>query len=270
MRSNEFIHDAPSTPGEQVHVNHEGCRAGVDTKKRLYIKRTHDGTVVAYCHHCGESGVSRSKYRHISSYSTPKPTSVSHTRDIRLPVDVLKNTSMWPKAAIGWLLKYGISFKEITDYGITFSPRYNRICFPLYMDGVYIGWQGRSLDPDADPPKYLTMVDPKNPNGNVACYIKGGTSDKCVLVEDCVSAIKVCRQVSTVSLLGSHLKDDSIVWIANRWDDVAIWLDNDKPEVLKEQQRLHRLFGMLGKSRLILTPNDPKCYTDMEIREWLK
>lgn len=46
--------------GEQIHVNHKDCTAGSDTKRRLYLRRTSDGTTtLAYCHHCGEKGVLR-------------------------------------------------------------------------------------------------------------------------------------------------------------------------------------------------------------------
>jgi hypothetical protein len=43
--------------GDQVHVNHQLCPAGVDTKKRLYLKQIEDGKILGYCHHCGESGI---------------------------------------------------------------------------------------------------------------------------------------------------------------------------------------------------------------------
>ena len=46
---------APSNNNEQTHVNHVGCPAGEDKKRRLYIKRT-DKALLAFCHHCGEKG----------------------------------------------------------------------------------------------------------------------------------------------------------------------------------------------------------------------
>ena len=50
-----ILANAPSNMNEQVHINHKGCPSGEDTKHRLYIKRNAKG-LVAYCHHCTESG----------------------------------------------------------------------------------------------------------------------------------------------------------------------------------------------------------------------
>lgn len=270
LSPSEFLDDAPDTIGAQVHVNHKGCSAGDDTKKRLYIKRTSDGTVLAYCHHCGLSGVSRSKYRHIHSYrTTTYPHSGVSTSGLRMPVDADRDTTKWPREALAWLIKYGILVKEISDYGIAYSPRYNRVCFPLYMDGVYIGWQGRAVNDVVNPPKYLTFVDSKNPTGNVAVFRQASRTSRVVIVEDCVSAIKVNRTYDSIALLGSHVSDDTVIWIADRYPEVCIWLDNDKPEVLREQTRLNRLFSVLGKSKLVLTNRDPKCYSDAEIKKYV-
>ena len=55
-----ILANAPSNIGQQVSINHAGCSAGNDTKHRLYIKRTDRG-IVAYCHHCSESGFANDK-----------------------------------------------------------------------------------------------------------------------------------------------------------------------------------------------------------------
>src|SRR5271165_6572543 len=44
--------------GEQIHINHEDCSAGIDVKRRLYIKRV-PGGLISYCHHCSGSGFFR-------------------------------------------------------------------------------------------------------------------------------------------------------------------------------------------------------------------
>ena len=74
----EFMEDAPIELGAQVHVNHEGCPEGLDRKKRLYIKRLPDNSVLAYCHHCGSSGYYADKITNIHTknriQATNKPT----------------------------------------------------------------------------------------------------------------------------------------------------------------------------------------------------
>ena len=44
--------------GEEKKFNHPDCKAGVDVKHRLYIKRVVGGRL-AYCHHCNEHGFVR-------------------------------------------------------------------------------------------------------------------------------------------------------------------------------------------------------------------
>ncbi len=51
--------------GETDHINHDGCPAGEDTKGRLYVTKTDNGILLAYCHHCGGKGVVTSKIQNI-------------------------------------------------------------------------------------------------------------------------------------------------------------------------------------------------------------
>ena len=47
--------------GVEYRMNHVGCAAGEDTKKRLYMKLSESGVVMYYCHNCGKSFVTRNK-----------------------------------------------------------------------------------------------------------------------------------------------------------------------------------------------------------------
>ena len=272
LNPSEFMEHAPEEPGGQVHINHEGCSAGVDRKKRLYIKRLPDNSVLAYCHHCSCSGIYRTKITNVhlrkKSHLVPKDP-----KDIRLPIDIVKDTTLWPSTAHGWLIKYGITKDEVKNNGIVYSPSLDRLLFPLYMDGDYIGWQGRRLSDDEEQPKYITMVDRLRPTGNCSQHRQPSGSDNAVIVEDILSAIKVQRQgVDSIALLGSHPTPELINWIASRYKNIFILLDNDKPEVKKQQQRLNSLFKVLveGEVKLVLTDRDPKDYSDNEIKECLK
>jgi hypothetical protein len=216
MNKDEFLPYAPDCVGDQVRVDHDACSAGADTKRRLYIKRLTDGTVLAYCHNCGESGYHRSKIKNIT-YKSRKTSLVLNPKDIRMPQDSIHDTSLWPKEALMWLFKYGITLVEIKERGIAYSPKFGRVCFPLYMHGDYIGWQGRSLDESTNPPKYLTMVDQRRSGGNVALMQSSTASSKneVVLVEDLVSAIKVSRQVDCGCTLGTHPTTEAITGLVN-------------------------------------------------------
>jgi len=267
----EFMEHAPLINGAQVHINHEGCPEGLDRKKRLYIKRLPDNTVLAYCHHCGSSGYYTDKITNIHSKNRIQAIA-KDPKDLRLPIDTEVNQSVWPTTARAWLLKYGITEKEIKNHGIVYSPSVDRLLFPIYMDGNYVGWQGRSFAKDGDVPKYLTTVDSDNPSGNCGVYKHGLDSSTAVLVEDIISAIKVSRTTDAIALLGSHPTPEVINWIANRYKNTYIWLDNDKPEVIKQQNKLASLFKVLvsGRVELILTSKDPKDHSDNEIKGYIK
>lgn len=271
LNPSEFMEHAPQELGAQIHVNHEGCSAGLDRKKRLYIKRLPDATVLAYCHHCGLSGSYKSKNTNI--HLKKKSQAITkNAKDLRLPTDIEATSSKWPHYARAWLVKYGITESEVKQHGIVFSPKFDRLLFPLYMDGDYIGWQGRSFNDDEKIPKYLTTVDRERLTGNCGLYKCKTGSDTVVLVEDCLSAIKVSRGESTICLLGSHPTPEVINWIASRYNNIYIWLDNDKPEVIKQQNKLKSLFEVLvtGEVKLILTNKDPKEFSTEEIEELLK
>lgn len=273
LNPSEYLEYAPQEPGGQVHINHEGCSAGVDRKKRLYIKRLPDNSVLAYCHHCSMSGIYRPKVTNIHLKVKSNPVVVKDPKDIRLPLDIVKDTTLWPSTATGWLIKYGITKDEVNNNGIVYSPSHNRLLFPLYMDGDYIGWQGRALVQDKTVPKYITTVDSNRLDGNCGVCSRASNNPSGVLVEDCLSAIKVSRHgVDGIALLGSHPTPEVINWIASKYNNITIWLDNDKPEVKKQQQKLNSLFKTLvsGEVKLILTDKDPKDYSDEEITELLK
>lgn len=267
LNPSEFMEFAPANPGEQTHVNHEGCSAGIDRKRRLYIKRLPDSTVLAYCHHCGLSGYYRNKTVNIYHSSKPPSAINSDPKDILLPKDVMVDMNLWPLVAKEWLIKYGITKEEVKKYGLVWSPSCDRLLVPLYMDGNYIGWQGRSFAPDKKVPRYYTRLDSTNINGNCGQYSSSLGKTSVVLVEDALSAIKCARYTNAIALLGSHPTPEVINWIANRYNDVAIWLDNDNDIVKKQQNKLASLFKVLvtGKVKLILTDKDPKDYSNQEI-----
>ena len=272
LTPSEFMEYAPDESGAQVHVNHEGCPEGLDRKKRLYIKRLPDASVLAYCHHCGLSGYYKDRVTNIHRVMKRPLEESQSAKNLLLPKDVINDATQWPIDARGWLLKYGITDKEIKDYGIVHSPSLDRLLFPIYMDGNYVGWQGRSFAKDGDVPKYLTTVDADNPSGNCGVYKHGLDSSTAVLVEDIISAIKVSRTADAIALLGSHPTPEVINWIANRYKNIYIWLDNDKPEVIKQQNKLSSLLKVLvsGRVEIILTKKDPKDHSDNEIKGLIK
>src|SRR5688572_12518334 len=95
----------PVSVGEQVHVNHDSCPAGTDTKKRLYIRRTNEA-ILAYCHNCGGHLVKRGRHK-VRSIEEIQQSLVAKldkvTGEVLLPDDCLLSPANWPTQAASWL-----------------------------------------------------------------------------------------------------------------------------------------------------------------------
>jgi len=88
-----------------------------------------------------------------------------------------------------------------------------------------------------------------------------------VIVEDPVSAIKIARISDSMPLLGSNLPISKLNTLKRRYKRLIIWLDHDKGENAYKIAQKARLIGF--EVRVILTKEDPKCYTTQEIKNFL-
>lgn len=94
-----------------------------------------------------------------------------------------------------------------------------------------------------------------------------GTISSCVLVEDCLSAIKIARQSDSYPLMTSTLSLPEIKRLAGVYDAFLVWLDGNKYD---NAQALARKFQLLGKkATAVYTQGDPKEYSDKKIAEVL-
>jgi len=177
---------------------------------------------------------------------------------IKNPTDFSLNlTDDIPVKARQWLLNYGVSSQEITDFNIKWEQD-NEILILLHNDKY---WQGRCFGNQKV--KYLSKG-----TKPLTFY---GYADKLVCVEDILSAIKVSRltpEYCSLPLLGCSLSNDWIQKLSGKFKEVIIWLDRDKAkEALKISKEL-RMKGFV--SRIVISPLDPKEYSKGELIEWLK
>jgi hypothetical protein len=97
-----------------------------------------------------------------------------------------------------------------------------------------------------------------------------GESDKLVVVEDVLSAIKVSRlspDYCAMPLLGSYMSPEWSRIVSERFKWVRIWLDRDKA---KESLKMARNLSALGiDSRSVITELDPKEYSKEQIKGFL-
>lgn len=252
--------------GTQIHINHPDCSAGIDTKKRLYIKRVVGG-VVAYCHHCNEAGFVRElstdgtvlrKWLHGSTPDLPLHGSGLRTWPY---IDTITNTEI-----LLWLNKYDISPTMTTtnpfgEVGGLYMVLKN------FMGSNY-GYQIRNFKKDTS--KYTTYI--VNPCGEDVSWFKTSAfMSSLVITEDYVSAYRVNRDVgcNSVALLKTTISPSTITNIQKLEPQrVIVWLDPDeagKRGAIKVAQRLSYVL----KDTVVSTMNcnEPKTYSSLELRK---
>ncbi len=101
------------------------------------------------------------------------------------------------------------------------------------------------------------------PNGVVLGVGGQHNAPTLVLVEDCVSAIKIARQADAMPLLGSSISKEKLARINKFYSNVIFWLDADKYNQAKGLSTTAKFLGL--HSRAICTARDPKEYDDKTI-----
>lgn len=112
--------------------------------------------------------------------------------------------------------------------------------------------------------KYFTEGDI---NAILPVYECSVVSNHVVLVEDCLSAIKIARQCDSMPLLGSGIKRDRLARLRPFYDVLTVWLDSNMYDNAMKIASQAELLGF--KAKAIYTPLDPKCYSDEEIKGYL-
>jgi hypothetical protein len=270
---------APTTPGVQVHINHDGCPAGTDTKRRLYIKN--NGTaILAYCHHCNEPRVLKNvgvrqtlgdiKRRLVEDYKNKTPD-----KELVLPPDALRDGALWSANAATQLQRYSILALATMEYGVEYSPSLGRILFPVYgEDGKLSFVAQRAVERECSGPKWLMIEGSAKPTGLYANHT-GGPADTVVVVEDPISAIKVAGRcaVDAMCLFGTSLNDRQFEWLVGSRKHIIIFLDGDDAGIngsLAAAKRLMVAVDALVRVRVVTenhrTSLDPKDYSSGELR----
>ena len=213
-----ILANAPSNMGQQIHVNHTGCSAGVDTKRRLYIKRTDKG-LVAYCHHCTESGFASDNASHnrLSTWINKKTNTTAATTKPRL-------AALSTEGRV-WLRSNFCNAEDSNFNGI--EGERHKVALTLYnTEQQPIGWQIRNLKAE---PKYVTYYSNNKFKGDSAWFYTGCKA--LVITEDYLSAYRIHKNtgLSSVALLRTSITDRTLTQIYElEFDTVCIWLDPDK------------------------------------------
>jgi len=219
-----------------------------------------------YCHSCKKrkfiprGGFSPSAVKKL--LSTPPKKIFA---DVTLPSDF---TTKLPAQALVWLYDHGFTDELIKELGFGYSEKYYRLVMPCYDGDLLVHYQGRYLgnalkDKTA---KYIT----RTKRGCFHWAYNPTESDRAILVEDMLSAIKVgLAGYSGVCLFGSYLNDSTIDLVASKYKKLTVWLDPDKR---KEATKYTKRFSALGYNfnAVLIARKDPKEYTKTEIKKYLK
>jgi hypothetical protein len=156
-------------------------------------------------------------------------------------------------------LKRYLSNQEI-DAHFTWDVRRDRLVLLDTLPGFYWG-----RDPTGKDPKVISLgFTPLR----IFTELDVNKCRTCVIVEDPISALKVSRHCPTVPLFGAHLPED---WMRSMtrfpFANLIFWLDEDKAkQALTYALMLKNLFH----TNIIVSKKDPKDYTDVAIREFIK
>ena len=276
-------------PGQTIRLNHVDCDAGEDTRRRLYITRTHadETKVVAYCHNCQQGGI-----RTTANYSTyrddkhrkPRDNEETVSDNVEEPVGLVGQFNHWPADAHAWALQRNLSQVDFDWYGIKYDPSSDRIYIPKYhsMDrrkqnqGKLVGYQLRNLGNYG--PKYIT-VNEKDAKNWMYIHPDQCECDWAVIVEDMVSAIHILKATANIWNDGGNKPgvfvnygtkvDPTLMYVAARnhkW--ATVWLDNDNQHVLNQAKMMQRTIAMYNgniKVGRVEGYDDPKYHQHEEI-----
>lgn len=249
--------------GDQINVNHVGCGAGRDTKRRLYVKR--DGArTLYYCHHCqGKAAPGGARTNHIRRNQGNQVD-----WSIHLPRDMELDPAKCHVACNAWLGAAGITTDERYESRIGWSKREGRVILPVYDNNLLAAYQRRRVLKDDPGPKYLTTrrADMRHPvwHGHNRDY------NMLVLTEDILSAICVGRAASSMALLGTHMADSAAHKVADKFKHIVVWLDDDNPTVRAQQRKIaKRLRVFCDKVSVVRDTEEPKHLHTEEVKKVL-
>ena len=261
-----IVANAPNNIGEQVHVNHTGCEAGVDNKRRLYIKRTDKG-LVAYCHHCSDKGYAKDENR-LSTW-------LNKTAAAKVIKEQFSASNL-----CGLNLR---GFAWLTDY---YCDANNKNCFngvkdkdsvalTLYgPDESLLGWQVRNLLPKEGTPKYTTHYVSELSNGDPAWFNRL-TTKTLVITEDYLSAWRVGFNTThaSMALLRTSLSDKALFDIERgHYETIIIWLDPDeagRKGAAKVYEKLNHFLPQNTNIVIFDLDKEPKECTPTELQTYL-
>jgi hypothetical protein len=174
---------------------------------------------------------------------------------------------------MAWLQKYQLTAKEISDNLLLFSRKgiylarkkvqvENLLIFPVFGPEELLLWNGRNLDyKGPGDVKWVLKGTPAKVIHSIAPEASNGV---CCVCEDLVSSIKLGRVIPTYPLFGKNISELLLQYLCTHYKTLLIYLDYDAIDTMDRLKV--KVKPYFESVRLILTPNDPKCYDTEELQ----
>jgi hypothetical protein len=181
----------------------------------------------------------------------------------KLPDDATQNYSV---QALAWAAKYEIGVESLLRNQVYYSPARNQLIFAfLDGEGKTLAWQARNLSAVSKAKRYYTQGDINDVLPIYRCRdatgdYSGSLARRLVLVEDCLSAIKIASVealgADALPCLGSSVPRAKLARLRPFYDVLDVFLD---PDMWPKSVLLAKQAEMLGfKVRSIRADCDPK------------
>ena len=252
---------SPTAPVGEGHRFQHDCSNKPD--KSLIITRTRDGWAW-YCHRCKEGGTrdlsGKSPWEVAQFIRSLNVKSAKTLMQMRLPLDYTKEI---PAQGLAYLYVRGVTDADIKRWKIGYSPKYSRVILPVYEGRNLVFFQGRTiLSITRDNPKWMNVW--KSGRKDTFFVANQMFSHEVVVVEDILSAIRVSHTADAYAMLSTHIPEDLILTLSEKYQSILLWLDPDKRMKIMMLARRYLAFGINARS--ITSNKDPKYYTNKQIR----
>ena len=232
--------------GEQIHINHVGCSAGIDIKERLYLKKV-PGAILAYCHHCSQHGVTFTKDSEsiaLKRWLQDKPTGdvIDITcKNIERANTVYDIISVYLQ---NWLRERGIIYIDTTFIG---STLYDDLIMEIYDPyGNHRGQQIRFVEPKGA--RFSTTYFTENIMPGDAAWFNKSINHTLFITEDYLSAYRIFKDTpyNAVALLKTTMSKATENEIRHYGTNVVVWLDPDEAGIAGARKIAKRLDFILS------------------------
>ena len=200
-----------------------------------------------------------------------KETNDDDEEYVKLPEGL---STTFPPHIVAFVQQYGLSVEELIKNGYRYL-RDGEILSRAYgrddrRDGSTqaTGYETRSFEARRIVRKRHKQFHGSKENSDTYCRAESPSTTGVVIVEDALSSLKIAHVADSLALLGTSIPMSKVTALAQKYQRAWVWLDSDK---FKEAWEIATKLKWLGvHTSVILTPKDPKWYTDEEIMTYLK